>query len=373
MKIRILTILFLFTFVIISCSDMDDKYKEYIVPNGITYPGKVTKLRIFPGHDRLRFSWLKGTDPRVVEARIFWNNYRDSVKIDIPDKDTISYLLENMPENTYSLFVRTYDVNKNASVPVEILGITYGENYQASLLSRAIEATEIDETGKLNVLWGVADITNGATATEIRYVNTQGKTKIIQSDIKSNSTEISDFSGYSYEYRTLFLPDSLAIDTFYTNFIKQKNAMKISKKNWIATADSWEPTGQMPKGGLPSFVIDDNPDTYWHTNHTQQTSNFPHWLAFDMKKKVAVERVELTSRYDYFGADFKNFRIEGRNSDSEEWVSYGTFNLADKTGPQSFILEGTPKMRYLRIFMLEGQFPPHCHLAEFSAYGSFVD
>ena len=81
----------------------------------------------------------------------------------------------------------------------------------------------------------------------------------------------------------------------------------------------------------------------------------------------------LTSRHDYLNADFRDFLIEGRNSESEEWVVYGSFNLPDVQGPQQFLIAGSPTMRHLRIYQINGGGEPHSHLSEFSVYGNEVD
>jgi len=169
------------------------------------------------------------------------------------------------------------------------------------------------------------------------------------------------------------MPDTLCIDTFRTAVQTYNTAFKIDKSNWVATADTYEETGQLPDGGPPFFVIDDDPNTYWHTVHTTNTTPFPHWLAFDMGRVVAVDMVELTSRHDYLGADFRDFIIEGRNAESEEWVAYGSFSLPDIQGPQQFLISDSPKMRYIRIYQLNGGGEPHSHLAEFSVYGNHVN
>lgn len=361
-----------FLLFIVACKKMDDNYKRYIVEGGIIYPGKALSPVVYPGNNRAKISWLRGSDPKVVKARIFWNNNTDSVEVLIPEKtDTISYTFSQLPENEYSFMIRTYDEAGNVSVPVEVSGSVFGEKYQAGLLNRAVNASEIFADGTLSINWGAADTATGAVATEVRY--TDGTDHVVTKwfpALEEHSLINSYKAGTNFEYRTLYLPDSLAIDTFYTAYEVQQPTIKIPKNNWIATANSYEPTGQLPNGP-PEKVLDDNDQTYWHSRHTSALTGYPHWLAFDMLQAVAVTRVELSSRPDnnYFKEDFTKFIIQG-SMDGITWTDYGSFDLPEQAGPQSFSLVNAPVMQHIRIYMTQGV-TIHAHLAEFSVYGNY--
>ena len=361
---KLLCILLLIT----ACKKMDDNYKKYIVEGGIIYPGKALSPVVYPGNNRAKISWLRGSDPKVVKARIFWNNNTDSVEVLIPEKtDTVSYTFEQLPENEYSFMIRTYDDAGNVSVPVEVSGSVFGEKYQAGLLNRAVNASELFSDGSLSVSWGAADTATGAVATQVRYINAADQTVVQWFSALEGESLIQDFKS-GFEYRTLYLPDSLAIDTFYTAYEFQQPTIKIPKHNWIATANSYEASGQLPNGP-PEKVLDDNDQTYWHSRHTSALTGYPHWLAFDMLQPVAVSRVELSSRPDYFREDFTKFIIQG-SMDGITWTDYGSFDLPDQAGPQSFSLVNTPVMKHIRIYMTQGV-TIHAHLAEFSVYGNY--
>jgi len=100
-----------------SCDSQTEIYKDYVVPNGLIYPGPAQEPISYPGNKRIKISWLKGTDPRVQTAKIFWNNFTDSVELTVPsDQDTISYIIDPIAENTYSFMIRTYDNEGNMSL-----------------------------------------------------------------------------------------------------------------------------------------------------------------------------------------------------------------------------------------------------------------
>ncbi|WP_295128728.1 DUF4998 domain-containing protein [uncultured Chitinophaga sp.] len=354
-----------------ACRDMDDNYKDYIVNGGITYPGKPQKVSLHPGNNRAMLQWLKGTDPKVVKARIFWNNYTDSVELDMPSKgDTVNYTFATLPEGDYTFNIRTYDEKNNASIPVEISGRVFGATYGGTLLNRPVSASELAFSGSLKIGWGSPDTVNGAFAMEVKYINVAGAETITRFGIKETNTEITDFKpGGTYEFRTLFLPDSLAIDTFYTPFQLAKNEFKLAKQGWIAYANSFEPSGQQPNGA-PTKILDDNAETYWHSVHTSPSPRYPHWVVVGTINTVELTRVELTSRSSHFREDFTAFRLEG-SMDGNTWTEYGSFTQAEITGPQSFAIPGKPQAKFIRIYMTAGP-TIHSHMAEFSAFGNYV-
>lgn len=352
-----------------ACKKMDSTYREFIVPGGITYTQKITSPKAFPGHNRIKISWLRGSDPNVTKVRIFWNNYADSVEVPLPAKgDTIGIIIDKLPEKTYSLIIKTYDSAGNSSVPVEVLSAVYGEQYQASLRNRPISSSIMNAQGIVTTQWGDADISNGAFATEVIYTNTSGVITTQRVGVDQPSSVISDYkTGTMYQFRTIYLPGSSSIDTFYTAFIKDQIVSKsIDKSNWTATADSYAPTSLLPNGGSPQKAIDDNTSTFWHSVYPSTTVIYPHWLAVDMKRAVNVSSVELTYRQDVFNS-FTDFMIMG-SLDGVSWTTYGTFNFKKINSPQSFSIPESPKMQYVKIYATKGT-NAYAHLAELTVYG----
>jgi len=202
---------------------MDHAYEQYIEKGGRIYTERPTNVRLSGGLNRVKISWPKGPDPSVVKARIFWNVFADSTEIPIePSMDTVSCMIDNLPEGNYSFVIVTYDKEENQSVPLEVFGNTYGQKYQARLLDRPVLASQQKKNGEMFIVWGVADTAAGAFATDIKYVNLAGDTvhRIVNSMV--DSTFFQDYlTGTSYFYRTLFLPDSNALDTFRTAYSEQ--------------------------------------------------------------------------------------------------------------------------------------------------------
>jgi hypothetical protein len=199
----------------------------------------------------------------------------------------------------------------------------------------------------------------------VSYTDNTGNVKVKRFKVQDLISVISDYKqGTTYQYRTMYVPNSASIDTFYTDYVVKRVAEKINKTAWTATADSYALTSQLPNGG-PIKVIDDNIATFWHTE-TTSTKIYPHWLAVDMKKLFNVTRVELTCRQGKTDS-FTSFTIQG-SLNGVTWTSYDSFTVIQKNETQSFIITGSPQMRYIRVYVATGP-NYYAHLAEFSAFG----
>src|SRR6186713_2025734 len=158
-----------------ACKKMDSTYKQYVVVGGIPYTGKAKSPKAYAGHNRVKITWLRGADPNVTKARIFWNNYTDSVEVLIKDDaDTISVIIDNLPEKDYSFEIKTYDNKGVPSIPVELLSGAFGDRYQSQLLTRPVNSVLLDKNDKLTIKWGNAGISNGAIFTELTYTDLTG-------------------------------------------------------------------------------------------------------------------------------------------------------------------------------------------------------
>jgi len=204
-----------------SCKNQDSVYEEYIVPNGYYYPAKALEATAHPGRERIEISWKNGADPKVVKASISWNNDTESVEINVaPGADIISRMIEPIDENTYSFLIRTYDAKGNASVPVEVMGTVYGEDYERSLMNRSLKSAVYDENGILTISWNAAEDSETGIALEYTDINGNSKTWLVE-DPTETITTISDFkAGTPLFCSTMHKPDSLAIDIFSSSRIR---------------------------------------------------------------------------------------------------------------------------------------------------------
>ncbi len=200
-----------------ACKDMENTYKDFIVPGGLVYSGKPINPVVHPGYNRVMISWVKGSDPNVAVAKVFWNNYTDSLNVTIPEnRDSIEILINNLPEKYYSFFIKTYDDEGHASIATEVMGSVYGEKYRSTLLPRPIISSEMNEDGKIAITWGAADVTGGAFAVDVFYT-LAGETYKQRFNVEDLTSEWGGDMDVDYYYQTVFHPNPLAIDTLYTD------------------------------------------------------------------------------------------------------------------------------------------------------------
>lgn len=199
---------------IAGCTKWDD-YKKYTESGEVVYAGKLDSVKALSGRDRVMITGKYNSDPTVSRVRIFWNNNKDSVSYEIKRATSGEYFKEAFPvaEGVTTFTVYTYDVKGNKSVPVSVLGKSYGDNYRKKLSNRVI-SNIVYLSGGTTINWEAADIATGAFSTELEYT-ANGVTKEAKSPAAASTT----FDGLPnmvalLRYRTIYKPDSSSIDTF---------------------------------------------------------------------------------------------------------------------------------------------------------------
>lgn len=235
---RIFTYIAVLLFVIaaVSCKKMDD-YKKYIEDKPvINYTGKVDSVRVFSGKNRVLIKGLLVSDPKIKEARIYWDGRRDSLVVPISRTsgvDTLKAAIANLEDRVYNFEIVTFDDQGNKSVKVYAFGRSYGENYQLSLTNRPIATNSLNtRTNTFDVTFGNVDRTLGIFATELKYIDLLGQEQVKRIKIDENALSLSNVKvGELMSYRSLYLPDTLCLDTFYTDYTHFNPALKFELKN----------------------------------------------------------------------------------------------------------------------------------------------
>ncbi|KAA6301153.1 MAG: hypothetical protein EZS26_002674 [Candidatus Ordinivivax streblomastigis] len=332
------------------------------IPMTVTIP-LLDNVIAMGGYKRILLNITAGE--RIKSVKISYTGSSQPTIVTVDQPGVFPYVIDGLEENTYTFTFVAIDRYGNESEPTGMKVKVYGDDYQASILNRNIQSAII-VNGLLTIKW--ADKMDNGVSCNIFYTNTNEKEVVLNVPMTDNTTVIDDWKS-GLRYNTLFVPDEFAIDTFYTSYTGQTVLSKINKTNWAVTANSFEPTGQLPKGGVPEKSIDDDATTFWHSQHTGSGSpGYPYWLAYDMQVIVPVGMVELTSRSDFLNNGAVTFILQG-SDDDETWVDHGTFTQRVIVGPQPYTPIGQLAARYIRIYMTDGPGRPHSHLAEFSVYG----
>ncbi|MDD4590682.1 MAG: DUF4998 domain-containing protein [Parabacteroides sp.] len=323
MKINKYLLPILFFFIIgIACSDMNDKHDFYLKDGEILYIGRVDSVKILPGNHRflLRY-WI--TDLRTKDLHIYWNQQRDSLMIPIPDhhpSDSMEVLIggdeKNIPEGNYTFQLVTGDGTGLKSIIFEKLGNVYGEQFSSTLTERFIKSVSYDpDLQTVTVQWGEPSSSREIGVEMIYY----------QGDVKRNlrlSTEEIDaatvIEGINVEkgvaYRTMFLPEPAAIDTFFTDVkpitVLQNVALNQQVKTSSNLNDSF--SGSKAVDGIIST------DSRWISSSAE---GLEHWIEIDLDKEYSLYSFKL---YKHLYNEFliPNFIIQVEKNG--EWVDVET-------------------------------------------------
>ncbi len=330
----------------LGCKQMESTYSDYVVPGGIKYTAKATDPFAYSGNKRAMINWLRGADPSVVSAKIFWNNYTDSLEMAVPPSDdTIRAVIEGLEERFYSFIIKTYDAKGNFSAPVEVTSFVYGDSYQSSLLNRTILDLERDVLGTIHVYLGNADIANGAAETEFLYEDTSGELVVARASSSASKAVLPNVSASAtgFSYRTVFLPDSNCIDTFFTALedhpfgeipLLEEEIPKIFSLLQLP-GDSWEP--EVPHQDIPKIwdgVVNDAQNIFAAPNPT-----LPQWFTVDLNQTAVFSRMKLFQRtsHPYHAVWVKSFEIWGTEAYDpdgswDSWTLLGKFDSRIPSG-----------------------------------------
>jgi predicted secreted protein len=200
-----------------SCDSMDDTYKEFIEDGQIIYSAKLDSINTYPGRNRILITWNPIKDPRITKVSVSWSNKKYSAEMPITSSMDTVMMIENLDEGNYTFDFYTFDDKGNRSMKVEALGLVYGENYENSLLIRAIESMSLNDN-ILKITFRSMDQTETYIYQEIVYtssMNGEEKTILVASDIEE--IEIDDYSGNGFIHRSVYKPSDLSPDLFYSS------------------------------------------------------------------------------------------------------------------------------------------------------------
>lgn len=202
-----------------ACSKMDSTYEKFLSGGSIIYPGRADSLRLFSGHNRIKLSWLLTSDPSIVMNKVFWNDGADSVEIPVTRSqgvDTVSVVIDSLDEGYYNFEIYTYDKNGHSSVQADTIGQVYGDTYQQSLLNRVIKNAYWNHDSAF-IFWYSTN--TGAVVSNLTYTDRNGHAYEINIPSSDTLTVLPAFRLHDgFRFRTGYMPDSLAIDTFYTAY-----------------------------------------------------------------------------------------------------------------------------------------------------------
>jgi hypothetical protein len=216
---KYLTFLAIFSCVLLTaCSKMNATYYDFIKDGPLVYTGKADSVTAHAGNGRVMLSWLLTSDQTIKTCKVFWNFGADSMMVPVTKTahtDTIRTYINNLNEGTYNFTVYTYDSAGHHSVGSEAIGSSYGAIFMSSLAAKPVRSFTKDATSA-KVIWVGKDAR--CLGTEWSYTNTDQQPYDYFSSRQDTTILTSCDVNSPVTYRTLFVPEPDAIDTFYTDY-----------------------------------------------------------------------------------------------------------------------------------------------------------
>lgn len=360
--------------VLSSCEDFMDIHKKYIEGGEIIYAPKPDTISFIAGKERIQFHCRAYNAPNVKEVNLYWNDGLDSLIIPVSfgaAYDSIEVILNNMEEKSYTFNVVMVDNYGHKSLTVTDFGTSYGTAYQSTLNDRRIKELTFMETGGVIEWYSPMD---GLVRNEIRYTKSDGTQAEVWMPADAYSVTLpSPEPGSSFMYRSLYIPEEQAIDTFATDWVQSELSFpqeyKYDCSSWKVLAVSDETASD---GGGANSLIDDDLSTYWHSSYTDGDAPLPHWAVIDMQAPKKISRLEVYRRAGNTDAKTVEIYVSDQpEADADGWQKIGTGVFADGDAITVQIAESvdTTKGRYLKLLLPDSNRPPFTSIAEVFVYG----
>lgn len=368
---------------VFGCSKMEDNHIGYVENASRAYVGRVDSLKAHSGNNRLQLSWLNSPDPTVTKMIVYWNNKADSIMVTpVANQRKGSVIISNLPEGIHSFNMISMDSKGNRSIPTEISGRVYGANYISILQNRVVKSVDSKREGPI-IEW-YADASETIVRTEVSYTNTSNQSKVLKLKKTENTAQLTGFKyGTEISFTTLHLPDSLAVDTFYSaastftpTIIQDAEVDRSAFEQYPLPTDTYQ--GHSNGTLVIKNMFNDNLASN-NVFHTIPGTPMPLHFTFDMKKGYKLSRFRIWHRqgsaYIFNRGNPKIFEIYGSNSPAADgswasWTKLGVYtsvkpsglalgtNTAEDTaaaaeGQEFNFADNMPSYRYLRFKILE--------------------
>jgi hypothetical protein len=206
--------------ILVSCNKDYYQYEKYISKGPIVYPGRADSVIVLAGKERVRLSWAVPSDLNIMNYKVFWNFGTDSLSV--PGRtpvtgDSVKIYVDKLAEGSYSFTVHSYDKEGRRSVGSQAFGNVYGPIFSSTVYNRPIRtANKNTVASRLEVAWVGLDAK--CIGTEWQYTDTDGGAARLFSPIGDSTIIPGCNVAQPISYRSLFLPETKAIDTFFTEF-----------------------------------------------------------------------------------------------------------------------------------------------------------
>lgn len=363
----------------ISCDNFMDVHKEYVEDGETIYAPKVDLISFRAGEGRILFQCWLVNSPNVKTVEVSWTDGNEQKKksITVPEStlDTvrIEEYLPDLGEKSYTFDVRTTDNHGHQSLKTTGSATSYGALFRSTLLNRRVDVGRTVEVGtdiRIQIPWGAAADT--LMRSEIRYTAVGNVPTVIKVNPTDVLTTITDAApGSTFEYRSRFLPEPTAVDTFDMAWesLTIDPAIFFDRTSWtVSVSDFADPVAR---------VIDNDLTTYWHSSYPAAFA-FPHWIIIDMTSVRDITRIEIYRRDGFITLkNIEYYVSDDPAHDALTWVKIGDVEFPNDVLPRMMTLDipspnPAHKKRYLKIVVPDSYASnTFTHIAEINVYGTY--
>lgn len=221
-----------------------------------------------------------------------------------------------------------------------------------------------DDASTVKATFSTVDAAEGVTKTIVRYEGSGDEGVTVLASETTKTLENIPASGL-IKLETIVEVGGIEYATPTITMEAGEIMTKIGMSGWeVVSYSSQQQSGET--GGHAEHAIDDNLDTYWHTEYSPNQPGYPHWMIINLNETVTIKKVAVARRSGNDKIATK-MRIEV-SSDGENWTTAGEF--APNTGINSlqlFTLANELTGSYVRVTGLTGAAHYMC-LAEINLF-----
>jgi hypothetical protein len=358
-----------------SCEDSTDLYQKWLEGGEIIYAPKVENIETFAGENRVLLRvWLLNS-PNVKELSIYWNDGQDSLRVPVTlsaGLDSVDVFIPELTEKAYTFDVSTIDTYGHHSLKTSGFATSYGDEFKNLLTNRLVSDMQVQGAdGKIT--WVAAP--EYLFCNDIRYTDINDDEKTVRVLPDQTTTTLPGLKlGTPCFYRSLFLPEANAVDTFAlgTEWIKIPYFFEIGKSGWSLVAASGSDGENFPEN-----VFDGNVGTVWQTSWRAPATPPPHWLIIDMGASFNINRM-LTRKFasaqtvQYFISDTPTYNGDPDTDSNWTKITEIVFpnGSPNNTEISSFVIPGVDAQgQYLLLYLPDpGYAGQYISIAEITAF-----
>jgi hypothetical protein len=281
-----------------SCSDMNELADRFLDKGATVYAARVDSAIVYSGYKQVEIEMFVSTQ-RINTVKITWDYGKGQAEFTVGNQPGIyKAVIENLEENEYVFKLISIDSYLNESLPVEVTGSAFGDNYLQSRIGRSILRVDAEGTDGV-ITWNPTTLMmEDLVYSEVRYTTTSGEQAIVR--ILPEETKLicpNAKRDVPFEYRSAFLPPNgvgatgVEWKTYILPF--PRDMVLCTKTGWSIVSFSDQMTAE------PASRIIDNNYTNWWSSDYFTFPPCPHWAIIDMQNPIEIGRL-VTQRRDVF-------------------------------------------------------------------------